>query len=466
MIRDLTRGNPFKTLLVFYLPIFAANILQRVYGMVDSFIVGRTVSSDALTGVGSTGSITFLVMGIAIGLCSGFGVKIGQYKGAGDENMLRRSIAVSLMLTAAIAVVLTAITVPLTKIILARMQTPEQYFEYAYCYLLVIFSGTPATMLYNMSSGMLRAVGNSKVPLIAVAISSACNIILDLVFIVVLRWSYYGAAFATVICSFGSGAALLVYAFKANPQLIPKKEHFRLDFKLMWEHIAIGLPMSLQYVITALGVVVQQSALNGLNATTPGVATACTVAANVNNLFEIAFASMGVAAATYAAQNYGAKKYGKIRDGVTAAMVYSLCFWVFSVVCLSLWGGAMSSLFIDKNTGDALLYYDVMIKYASQFVVVQSACYPFVAIIYVYRNVIQGMGKSALTVWGGVLELIGRCISSILLVYLWGFWGVCFSHPLAWVFAAIFFLIAYAVTIKQYDTSDRRFSIKKIFAKK
>lgn len=466
MLRDLTKGNPFKTLLIFYLPILLGNVFQKFYGMADTYIVGQTVSPDALTGVGSTGSVTFLIMGLALGLCAGFGVRTGQFKGAGDENMVRKSIAVSLELTLVFSVVLTAVTVPLTKSILVWTNTPEQYFDYAFCYLIVIFAGTGATMLYNVACGSLRAVGDSRAPLIFLIISAFINIGLDLLFIIVFGWTYYGAAIATVISSLLSGIASIIYMFKAHPQLVPKREHWKIDLEMMWNHTAIGLPMSLQYVIVAVGLVIQQSAVNSLNATTPGVATAVAVSVRVNDIFEMTFASMGVAIATFAAQNFGAKQYGKIRDGVTAGVVYMAICWIIGLTCLSLFGGELTKLFIDPTSGDALLYFDQMVAYSEKYLVIQAVCYPFVAIIYLYRNAIQGMGRSALTMWGGLLEFVGRTIASLGFVKIWGFTGTCLSHPTAWLLAAVFFLIAYAVIIKRYDTSDRQYSLKRIFAKK
>ena len=322
-MKDLTTGNPFKLILFFAFPVFLGCVFQQLYNMADTIIVGNTVGPDAFTGVGLTGSITFLVVGSMNGLTAGFSVKVAQAYGAGDESGVRRAVGMSYLLSIAIAVLVTAIAAPLTGVLLNLMQTPAAYYEYAYRYLFVIFCGIPATVFYNIVAGLLRAVGDSKTPLYFLIFSAVLNVGLDFLFILVFRMYYEGAALATVLSQLVSGALCLLVALHRYPILRPAKSDFQWDWHLAGGHLAQGLPMALQFSITAIGCMVQQTALNGLDAALPGVVTAYTAASKIDSIATQTFVALGTAMATYAGQNYGAGRYDRIRKGVFVGMVYS-----------------------------------------------------------------------------------------------------------------------------------------------
>lgn len=462
MARDLTRGNPFKLMLAFSLPIFIGNVFQQLYNMADTLIVGRTVSSDAMSGVGCTGAVSFLVLGLVWGLTTGFAVRTSQLYGAKDYDGMRKSVAVSLELCVVMTILLTALAVPMTNPLLRMMKTPEIYFEYAYFYLLTIFAGIGATILYNIAASTLRAVGDSRTPLIFLIISAVLNVGLDFVCIVFLKMSYTGAGVATVVSQLISGAASLIYMFHAYPELKPRKKDWIPDFPMIRGHISIGLPMALQFSITAIGCIFQQSALNSLHSSMPGVVTAYTAASKIDNIACQPLNALGTAMATYAGQNYGAKEYGRIKDGVFAGMVYSVISWFAGMAfCIGL-AKPLTAMFINKEAGEAALFYTDMLKYSKEFLVYQSVFYIGLGIIFIYRNALQGIGRSALTMVAGVTELAGRSLTAFIFVKYIGYTGVCLSNPVAWVAADIFLMAAYYAVMRKY-AGQRAYSLKTLF---
>ena len=449
-MKDLTKGSPFKLILLFALPVFVGCVFQQLYNMADTIIVGNTVGAAAFTGVGLTGPVTFLVLGFVNGLTAGFSVKVAQAFGANDEARMRRAVGMSYLLCILVGVTVTAVAVPLTAPLLRLMQTPAAYYDYAYWYLLVIFSGIGATVFYNIVAGLLRAVGDSRTPLVFLVLAALLNVGLDFAFIVGFGWHYCGAAIATVLSQLLSGGACLAYALYRYPALRPRRSDFKWDTRLAMGHFAVGLPMALQFSITAIGCIVQQTALNGLDAALPGAVTAYTAASKIDNIANQAFAALGTALATYAGQNYGAGEFGRIRRGVLAGMVY---VFASAVIGFSFAVGLcepLMRLFLNADlSADVAGNYNAIIGYGRQYLLWQCAFYPFLGAIFVYRNTLQGIGKSAVTTFAGVTELAGRVLASFVFVRIWGFTGVCTSNPVAWVAAVIFLVVTYCVVMRR-----------------
>lgn len=461
-MKDLTKGNPFRLILLFALPVLGGNIFQQLYNMADTVIVGNTVNSDAFTGVGLTGCISFLILGFANGLTAGFGVRVAQKFGAGDMDGVRRAVGMSFSLCAILTVLLTAVAVPLTAPLLRLMKTPAQYFDYAYYYLFTIFCGICATVFYNIIAAILRAIGDSKTPLIFLVVAALLNVALDFAFIVGLKMHYCGAALATVLSQLLSGGACFVYMLKRYPELRLKRGDFKWDWRLAGGHIAVGLPMALQFSITGIGCIVQQTALNGLNVLYPGAVTAYAASSKIDNLANQTFCSIGTAMATYAGQNYGAGRYDRVRKGVNAGMVYTLAGAVFGIAfCMGLYNPLMKLFLNADKGGDVALYYDEIFVYGRKYLLCQSACYLLLGTIFVYRNALQGIGKSAVTMLAGVTELGGRVLTAFVFVKLWDFTGICISNPVAWLAADIFLLVTYYVTMRGKGKSGRRKRRKK-----
>ena len=454
-MKDLTKGNPFKLILFFALPVFVGCVFQQLYNMADTIIVGNTVGAAAFTGVGLTGAVNFLVLGFVNGLTAGFSVKVAQACGANDEEKMRRAVGMSYLLCIVVAAAATAIAAPLTAPLLRLMQTPAAYYDYAYWYLLVIFCGIGATVFYNIVAGLLRAVGDSRTPLVFLVLAAILNVGLDFAFIVGFRWHYCGAAIATVLSQLISGAACLVYALCRYPALRPRRSDFRWDTRLAMGHFAVGLPMALQFSITAIGCIVQQTALNGLDASYPGAVTAYTAASKIDNIANQAFAALGTAFATYAAQNYGAGEYGRIRRGVFVGMVYVLASAVIGFAFAVGLCEPLMKLFLNTDlSADVADNYDAIIGYGRQYLLWQCAFYPFLGAIFVFRNTLQGIGKSAVTTFAGVTELAGRILASLVFVRIWGFAGICSSNPVAWVAAVMFLVTTYIVVMRRQKKGE------------
>lgn len=456
-MKDLTKGNPFKLILLFALPVFAGNVFQQLYNMADTVIVGNTVNSDAFTGVGLTGSVSFLILGFISGLTAGFGVRVAQRFGANDPDGVRRSVAMSYMLSAIVSLLVTAIAVPLAGPLLRLMKTPDRYFDYAYNYLFVIFCGIAATTFYNILASVLRAIGDSKTPLVFLVIAALLNVGLDFLFIVAFRMHYCGAAAATVLSQLLSGIACLIYMLRRYPELRIRREDWKWSFSEARAQIAVGLPMALQFSITAIGCIVQQTALNGLEAEYTGVVTAYAAASKIDNLANQSFVALGTAMATYAGQNYGAGRMDRVRKGVSVSMIYTVVASAVGIAfCMGLYTPLMHLFLNTENGGTAALYYEDIMRYGRQYLLFQSACYLFLGIIYVFRNTLQGIGKSAVTTLAGVTELGGRVLAAFVFVRLWGFTGACMSNPAAWIAADVFLVSTYCAVMFAHRGSRRR----------
>lgn len=443
-MKDLTKGNPFKLILLFALPVFLGCVFQQLYNMTDTFIVGHTVGADALTGVGSTGAITFLVLGFVNGVTTGFGVKISQRYGAGDYEGMRHAIGLSLVLGGGLTVVLTAVAVPCTGPLLRLMGTPTQYFGYAESYLLVIFSGIVSSMLYNLGANILRAVGDSKTPLFFLVAAACLNVGLDFAFILGCKLHYHGAALATVVSQLLSGIACFIYMFKRYRELRIGRASLKWDTRLAWGLLAVGLPMALQFSITAIGSIFQQTALNGLDAAYPGAVTAYVAASKIDAFATQTFVAIGAAMATYVGQNTGAGDYKRVKRGILAGMVYSVASAAIGFAfCYGLCFPLMR-LFLKTETSQTLqLYFHDILGYGQKFLLIQSGCYLLLGIIYVFRNALQGMGKSGVAMFAGVTELAGRALTAFVFVRIWEYTGFCFSNAVAWLFADVFLITTF-----------------------
>lgn len=463
MSGDMTRGNPFKQILLFSFPVFVANMCQQLYNMCDTVIVGRTVSSDAMSGVGSTGSITFLILGIALGLTAGFSVVVSNFYGAGNIEGVRRSIANSLVLCVIIAVLLTAFSVPFAGPILRLMRTPEQYYEYAYWYLYVVFYGIGATVLYNIGAGILRALGNSKAPLAVLVITALLNIALDLLFIVVFDMEKIGAGLATIISQFAAGVLCLIYLFIKYPELCPKKKDWRIGRVMTLRLIGVGLPMAIQYAITAVGCIFRQFALNDLNAENPGIVTAYAATSKIENLLACSYTALGVAMATYCGQNFGAKKHDRIKQGVFIGMCYCVVSWILGALISVVAFDPLMNMFIDKNSGDAILYFDAMMAYSREFMLYLNIFFPTLGAVYIYRNALQSIGRSASTMIAGTLELIARCAMVFGVVHIIGYPAAFLAEPFAWIAADLFLVPMFYYSAKKLGST---LPPKKLFSTK
>jgi putative MATE family efflux protein len=447
--KDMTQGSPMKLILGFSVPLLFGFLFQQLYSMVDTIIVGRFLGVNALAGVGSTGSLNFLIIGFCMGVCNGFAIPLAHMFGAKDYSGLRRFMANGVWLSILFSAVMTVFTTVFCRQMLTAMKTPEDIFAHAYGYIFIIFLGIPATYLYNMLSGIIRAMGDSKTPLVFLTLSSVLNIALDLVCILVFHMGVAGAAVATVASQAVSGVLCLIYMVYKFPLLRVKKEEWRMNLPYMKTLCGMGVPMGLQYSITAIGSVILQSAVNTLGASAVASVTA---AGRVSMFFCCPYDAMGSTMATYGGQNVGAKKPERLGLGIRACMKIAAVYSVMALAILYFFGAQLASLFVD--TADSQLLAD-----ARLLLVVNSMFFIPLAVVNIVRFLIQGMGFGTVAILAGVCEMVARGIAGLILVPACGFVGVCFASPLAWIFADAFLVPAYIHLRRKLDKKDACYAL-------
>ena len=440
MEKDMTVGNPTKMILNFTIPLFIGNVFQQLYNMADTIIVGKFVGANALAAVGSTGTIMFLIIGFLQGMTAGFTVPTAQKFGAGDMRSVRKTVGSAAILSLIVSAIMTVISMCGMKWLLHFMNTPDNIFDDAYRYIMVICAGIFAQVLYNLLASILRALGNSKTPLYFLILAAVLNIVLDLVFIIVFHMGAAGAAYATVISQGISGVLCLVYIIRRVPLLKLTKDDWKLDATLVKIQFGIGFPMAFQYSITAVGAMMMQSALNILGS----VAIAgFTAASKIEQLVTQVYVALGTTMATYCAQNMGAGKILRIRQGFKKRDMDGLCICRcdgdICDVCRQISDAIIS---VRKSGAD-----HGICGYLSEMC--RTVFIPL-TVVNVYRNGIQGMGFGILPMMAGVAELIGRGVVAIGAAHYKSYVGVCLASPAAWVLAGGLLLVMYFHIMKRY----------------
>lgn len=444
MTKDMTTGNPWKIIIFFSIPVLLGNLFQQFYNMVDAIIVGQFLGEDALAAVGSTGSIMFLVLGFAIGIAQGFGILISHAFGAKDNNLLKHYVAISLVLGLIISLLVTALTVSQSRNLLVLMNTPENILDMANSYITVIYAGITATMAFNIASAILRGVGDSRTPLLFLLLSSALNIILDLVFIVVWHMGPEGAAYATVIAQGVSSVLCFIYMFTKFELLKIHRKDFYYDFKTIRNMLAIGIPMSINYSVTAIGVMVLQSAVNVFGSS---VVAAFTAATKVENLCTQTMPTLGTTMSTYCGQNLGAGKLDRIFDGMKKAFLLVLAISALGAVIAVGFGKYIVGWFLSDASVEVLLYSMAYLNTIAIFFVP-------LAVIFLYRNALQGLNEPLVPMISGVFELVCRVLVVTICLKPFGYAAVCLASPAAWIGAGIPLLITYILWQKKMQKRD------------
>jgi putative MATE family efflux protein len=439
--KDLTVGNPMGLIFGFALSLFWGMLFQQLYNIIDTAIVSWFLGKEAYTGVGTTGAINFLIMGFCMGVCNGFAIPVAQRFGAKDLKSMRKFVSHAIILCAVLAAVMTFFVSIFCRQILIAMHTPGDVLEYAYKYILVIFLGIPVTYMYNLLSGIIRALGDSKHPVQFLIIASIVNIGLDLLFIIPLHMGITGAALATVISQGLAGVMCLIFIIRKIEILQLSKEDWQLDGSHFFILLNMGLPMGLQYSITAIGSVILQTAINGLGV---DAAAAVTTAGKVGMFFCIPFDALGSTMATYGGQNVGAKKLDHLQQGLTAAIKLGVVYSLIAFIVLYFFGRTFAMIFLDA--GDV-----ACLDNAHIYLIVNSAFYIPLALVNIVRFLIQGMGFSLFAVLAGVMEMIGRTIVALVLVPIFGFPALCFASPIAWILADAFLIPAYISVRNKLD---------------
>ncbi len=435
MTRDMTNGSPMKLILGFAVPLFFGFLFQQFYNLVDTVIVGRFLGVDELASVGATGSINFLIIGFCMGVCNGFSIPVSHKFGAGDYEGVRRYVANCAWLGIGFAAALTVLTTLFCRDILVLMRTPEDILQGAYTYIFIIFLGIPATFLYNIVSGVIRALGDSRTPVIFLVLSSFVNIGLDLLFIINLHLGVAGAALATVIAQVLAGVGCLLFMIWRFEILHIRNGEWTPDRHMMTVLCGMGIPMGLQYSITAIGSVVLQSATNTLGS---AAVASVTAGGKVSCFLACPFDALGSTMATYGGQNVGAGKLERLGKGLKSCVLIGAIYSVIAFLIILIGGEGLARLFVESSETE-------IIENVKRFLLFNTAAYFLLALVNIVRFLIQGMGFPTFAILAGVLEMIARSVAGVVLVPVLGFTGVCLGNPTAWILADAFLVPAYFI---------------------
>ena len=431
MTKDMTAGNPMKLIIHFALPLLVGNLLQQTYNLIDAALVGRFLGTQALASVGASSSVQFLVLGFCMGVCNGFAVPVARDFGAGAIDRMRKCVFHAMALAACIAVILTIACAVLCPQILHLLSTPEDIFDNAYLYLLIIFLGIPFTILYNLLSCILRAVGDSRTPFMFLAFSATLNIFLDMLCIIVLKWGCAGAAIATIAAQAVSGSCCLVYMIKRFEILRLRKTDCHFTASGAGEMLSMGVPMGLQFSITAIGSMVMQSANNGLGSV---YVSGFTAGMRIKQFTMCPFDAIATAVSVFCSQNLGAAKVKRIYQGIKKGMVISVIYGLAAGIVLIFAGRTLAMLFVGSEGAQAVQVLDAAAKYLR----CMGFFYWSLGILNVCRMTTQGLGFSGRAVFSGVTEMIARIFVSFVFVSRYGYTAICFADQTAWVSACLY----------------------------
>lgn len=439
MTKDMTKGSTFKLLLLFAIPVFFGNLFQQLYNVVDSIVVGHFDSVEAFAAVGATSSLVFLVFGWITGITNGFGVLLAQAFGAKDHKLLRHYTAMSVYLCVAMTLLLTGILIPLNRSILEFLNTPESIISGAQAYIGIIYGGLIVTVMYNMLASILRALGDSKTPLYFLLFAAIVHAILDVVFVGKFGMGVKGVAYATIISQGMSALLCFIFMWKKYEILRLEKEDLRFSIKSAGRLLGMGIPMGLQFSITAIGTMIVQAALNQLG---PHAIAAFSAASKIQNFVSQMFPAVGLALATYVGQNIGAGAYDRVKKGVRQGIWMCLISSTVTVAIVLLFSDQIVHIFIANPPEEVL-------RLSRTYFMVVAWFYPVLSLIFIFRDALQGMGNGIVPMLGGVFELIARALIIQVAAKPLGYVGICMSDPLAWIFALIPTIPVYYIQINR-----------------
>lgn len=440
MKNDLLNGKPVRSILSFALPIMASSMLQYNYNLVDNIIVGRFVGTDALAAVGNVGSINSFIIGASLGLTAGFTIPVAQSFGAGDKKKMNKyagnSISLALLIGLIIVIVAHILSTPLLKLI----NTPDDIIEMSSQYVNIIYYAVPIQMSLNNFNAISRAVGDSKKPLHFLIVSVIVNLCLDLLFVGYFKWGVVGAAWATALSQLVAAVLSAISVLKHNKELDIQKTDLLISGRISWTQIKLGVPISLQFTITSIGSMVLQTAVNGFGS---NVIAGFTAAGRVEQLTNIPMSGLGVGTMTFVSQNYGAGNYRRIINSVKKILLLDIIVSVVCSIILFVIGPSVVTLFMSE-------YNEQIMFAAKRYLLAIAECYSLVAVLFVFRNTLQGLGFTYSNMIAGAGELFGRIAVALIFTPLMGFDAICYAGPAAWLLADIPLVIIYL-------TKERKF---------
>ena len=438
-MKNLTEGNITKLIISFSLPLLFGNIFQLLYNLVDTRIVGQALGEQAIGALGATSAINSVIIGFLMGLTNGFALVTARHFGADDMPKTRKTVAQSLILGIATAVVLTVLSLVFLDPLLKGLNTPSEIYTQAKDYIFIILAGMTAMTLYNIFASILRAVGDTVSPLIFLIISTIVNIGLDFLFIYPFHWGVKGAAWATVIAQTVSAVLCIVYILKKHKNLIPKREDFVIDFKMAGDMYASGVSMGLMISLVGIGTVVMQGAINGFGTE---IVIAHTTARKISEIYFLPISVFGAAAATMAGQNYGAGNIKRVKQTIWKATLLTWGWSALMTVVTFLCTPQLANL-ITGITDDEIL------KTVDKYMKINISFYAVLTIVIIFRNGLQGMNDKISPILSSVLELVGKVLVAKALAPRLGYFGIMISEPLVWIGMAIILGIGFVVTLRR-----------------
>ena len=439
-MHDMTVGKPSKLIIQFMIPMFLGNVFQQFYNVADSIVAGQFLGVQALAAIGSTGSLMFFVTGWMNGMSSGFAILVSQWFGAKKYDRMRHYVAMSVYLSIILSVLMTVGFLAANVPILRMMNYSPDIMPDVTAYMGIIYAGLIVTAAYNALAAFLRALGDSRSPLYFLIISAAINVVLDIVFIVYGGMGVDGCAYATVIAQAISALLCFIYIVKRYPILHLKREDFRISFRSWGRLLALGIPMALQFSITAIGTIIVQGAVNVYGEI---YMAGFSAAGKLQNIIATVFSAFGATIATYVGQNRGAGKMDRVRQGVRTTQMMIIVYSVFAMAVVLLLGRYMMWIFVSPSETEVI---DVAVLYFRTV----FWCYPFLGSIFLYRNTLQGLGYGLVPMLGGVFELAARAAIVLLVAGHTSFVGVCLSDPAAWLSALIPLVPYYIYIMKKW----------------
>ena len=447
----MTEGSILKNLIYFAVPILIGNIFQQLYNVADTAIIGNILGDGAFAAVGAAAPVYGLIIGFAGGLTNGFAVIIARFFGANDMRRLKKAVALTYVLSAAIALVLTVTGLAAMHPLMASLQTPDEIIADTESYMGIILLFSAVTIAYNMLAGMMRAVGNTKAPLYFLIVSVLVNIVLDFMFVSGFGMGVAGAAYATVISQAVSVVLCFIYAAKKCGFLVFDRSCLEMNRPLLADLSMTGLSMGLMYAIVSVGSVVLQGAVNSLGT---AVITAHTAARKIDDIFMLTLGTIAMASSTFASQNYGAGRLDRVKKGIRYGILLSFGWSAFSVLCAVLFRVPLIAALTGTND-------ETVIDTASQYIIINISFFFVLGILLVLRSSLQGVGRKLVPVCGSGIELLMKVIAAAVIAPHFGYFGICILEPAIWCVCAVIVVIDYAVFIR---STEKEHSLRKAAA--
>ena len=450
MTQDMTVGNPTKLIVKFAIPLLIGNLFQQLYNLSDIIIVGHLLGINALAAVGATAPVFFVFLLVAFGFTGGLTVITAQRFGAKDYQGMRSSVTHSLMAAVALSLFIALMLMVFLHPLLELMNVPQEIMEDAYTFMFILSGGMIMIVFFNLLSGFIRAVGDSKTPLYFLMFSSILNIALNLVLIYYFKMGVEGSSTGTVIAVSISVICCLWFISKKIPILHLSKADWKFNPKFMKEHLDVAVPMAIQFAVLSLGMLILQSVCNSFG---PEIIAALTAAIRVEQVATQPLMALGLAMATYSAQNWGAGKLHRIREGVRYSAIMALSFSIALALSVRFVGEEMIGLFIESGN-------DNVVRIACEYLDISTLFYFFLGMIFVFRNTLQGIGRAGIPLAAGFAELFMRSFAAIWLAQVIGYKGLFYAGPIAWLGAGLVVTIGYWLTIRRFSSKGFQYQIK------